>query len=42
MPNPQKGVCLLIDIKFDNPTGVYSLCKPVKSKVFNFNELFLI
>ena len=42
MPNPQKGVCLSIDIKFDNPTGVYSLCNPVKSKVFNFNELLLI
>ena len=42
MPNSQKGLCLPIDIKFDNPTGVNSLCNPIKSKLFNFNELFLI
>ena len=26
------------DIKFDDPTVVYSLTNPVRSKIFNFNK----
>ena len=38
MLNPWKSVCLPIDIRFDDPTVVYSLFDPIKSEVFNFNE----
>ena len=41
MLNPQKSVCLPIDMKFDDPTVVYSLFNPIKSEVFNFNKFVL-
>ena len=30
--------CLLIDIKFDDPTVIYSLRNPSRSQIFNFNK----
>ena len=41
MPNPQKSLCLPIDLKFDDHTVVYSLFNPIKAEVFNFNEFIL-
>ena len=36
--NPSVKVCLHFDIKFDEPTVVYSFNNPIRSKIFNFNK----
>ena len=41
MPNPQKSVCLPIDIKFYDLTVAYSFFNLLKSEVFGFNEFIL-